>query len=88
MERKPDRGLVLYGRLGFIEHVSHAKAELAHGGGTVVLNSQNFLAPAGRESFTVWAGHKMDLKFELGYKRLFFIFHRHILVVVYGMSIL
>ena len=57
MERKPDRGLVLYGRLGFIEHVSHA-------------------------------GHQMDENVEIEYNRFFFIFHRHILVVVYGMSIL
>lgn len=50
MERKPDRGLVLYGRLGFIEHVSHAKAELAHGGGTVVFKSLNVLARSGLEA--------------------------------------
>ena len=88
MERKPDRGLVLYGRLGFIEHVSHAKAELAHGGGTVVLKSLNVLARSGLEAFTVGAGHQMDENVEIEYNRFFFIFHRHILVVVYGMSIL
>lgn len=88
MERKPDRGLVLYGRLGFIEHVSHAKAELAHGGGTVVFKSLNVLARSGLEAFTVGAGHQMDENVEIEYNRFFFIFHRHIQVVVYGMSIL
>ena len=73
MERKPDRGLVLYGRLGFIEHVSHAKAELAHGGGTVVFKSLNVLARSGLEAFTVGAGHQMDENVEIEYNRFFFI---------------
>ena len=88
MERKPSRGIVLYGRLGFFEHVNHAKVELAHGGGTVVFKSLNVLARSGLEAFTVGAGHQMDENVEIEYNRFFFVFHRHVLIVVYGMSIL
>lgn len=88
MEGKPERGLMVHGRVRFFEHVNHAKAELAHGGGTVVFKPLDILVRSGLEAFTVGAGHQMDENVEIEYNRFFFVFHRHILVGMYGMGIL
>lgn len=86
--RETDGGLVLYGRLGFLEHADHAKAELAHGVGTVFFKPLDVLISSCLEPFTIGAGHQVNENIEIEYNRLFFVFHRHILVVLSFMTIL